>query len=182
MGRVARDFFLADAVRVARLLPGMDIVMAKGREQVRYMITETEAYLGETDLACHASKGRSQRTEPLYLEGGHLYLYLIYGMYWMLNIVTAPAGEPQAVLIRGVTGFSGPGRLTRGLAIENSFNREDVVTSGKIWIEESGYHPELITGPRVGIDYAGEPWVSMPWRFIVKNEKQRDETGIQTVE
>ncbi len=137
------------------------------------MITETEAYLGSGDLACHASRGLTPRTAPLWLEGGHLYIYLIYGMYWMLNVVTGRAGEPQAVLIRGAEPYSGPGRVTRGMGIDSSFNREDLITSPRIWIEESGYRPELTAGPRVGIDYAGEPWVSMPWRFMISNERKK---------
>jgi len=173
MGRVDRDFFIADAVTIAGLLPGMDLVTETGRNAGRYMITETEAYLGDGDRACHASRGRTPRTEPMYMEGGHLYIYFVYGMHWMLNVVTGPADYPQAVLIRGVSHYPGPGRVTRGLGIDGSFNREDLVASGRIWIEETGYRPELVAGPRVGIGYAGEPWISKPWRFIIKNEKEK---------
>ncbi len=171
MTRTDRNFFLDDAVSVAGRLPGMELITRQGAE--RYMITETEAYMPDGDRACHASRGRTGRTEPMFLEGGHLYLYFVYGMHWMLNIVTGPAESPQAVLIRGVTGYSGPGRVTRGLAIDGSFNREDIVTSGRIWIEDNGYHPPTVAGPRIGIAYAGEPWVSMPWRFIIRNEKNK---------
>lgn len=172
MPRVDRTFFLADALTVARALPGMEIVMRQGFKAGRYMITETEAYLGDGDRACHASRGRTRRNEPMYMVGGHLYLYFVYGMHWMLNVVTGHADSPQAVLIRGVSQFSGPGRLTKGLGIEGSFNREDLVSSEKIWIDDIGFRPELDAGPRVGIAYAGEPWVSMPWRFVIRNEKQ----------
>jgi len=173
MGKVDRDFYLADAVTVARQLPGMELVMASGEKCLRYVITETEAYLGEGDRACHASRGRTRRTEPMFLTGGHLYLYFVYGMHWMLNVVTGPADHPQAVLIRGVSQYQGPGRVTKGLGIDGSFNREDLTSSGRIWIEDTGFRPELISGPRVGIDYAGEPWISKPWRFIVINEKEK---------
>ena len=172
MPGVDRSFFLSDAVTVAQLLPGMHIVTATGEKTGRFMITETEAYLGDDDRACHASRGRTRRTEPMYLEGGHLYIYFVYGMHWMMNVVTGPADNPQAVLIRGAGPFSGPGRVTRGVGIDGSFNREDLTTSSKIWIEDGGLRPELIAGPRVGINYAGEPWVSKPWRFIIK-EKTR---------
>ena len=173
MGKVDRDFYLADAVTVARQLPGMELVMASGEQCLRYVITETEAYLGEGDRACHASRGRTRRTEPMFLTGGHLYLYFVYGMHWMLNVVTGPADHPQAVLIRGVSHFSGPGRVTRGLGIDSSFNREDLTLSDRIWIEETDFSPELAAGPRVGIAYAGEPWVSKPWRFVIRNEKEK---------
>lgn len=170
MPKLNREFFLNDAVTVARRLPGMDIVLRADKETVRYMITETEAYLGEEDRACHASKGRTRRTEPMYLGGGHLYLYFVYGMHWMMNVVTGRADHPQAVLIRGVKPFSGPGRVTKGLGIDGTFNREDLTLSPRIWIEDEGIRPELTAGPRVGIDYAGEPWVSKPWRFIINNK------------
>jgi DNA-3-methyladenine glycosylase len=167
MSRIDREFFLSDAVSVAKMLPGMDIVMAGRGLPGHYMITETEAYLGDNDKACHASKGRTKRTEVMYLEGGHLYIYFVYGMHWMMNIVTGPEGSPQAVLIRGVTSYSGPGRVTRGLGIDRSFNGEDLTTSPRIWVEDNGYRPGLTVGPRIGINYAGEPWVSKPWRFKI---------------
>jgi DNA-3-methyladenine glycosylase len=173
MGRINRDFFLADTVTVARRLPGTEIVIGDGAKRGRYMITETEAYVGEDDRACHASRGRTKRTEPMYLEGGHLYIYFVYGMHWMLNIVTGAADSPQAVLIRGVRQYSGPGRVTKGLGIDGRFNREDLASSERIWIEDTGFCPGLIAGPRVGIDYAGEPWVSKPWRFIIRKEEDK---------
>jgi DNA-3-methyladenine glycosylase len=172
MSRINREFFLGDAVSVARLLPGMEIVMNGGSAPQRYMITETEAYLGEDDKACHASRGRTKRTEVMYLEGGHLYIYFVYGMHWMMNIVTGPAGNPQAVLIRGAASFEGPGRVTRNIGINGSFNGEDLTTSQGIWVEDKGYRPSVTAGPRIGISYAGEPWISMPWRFrITKNNR-----------
>ncbi len=167
MSRTGRHFFLGDAVTVARMLPGMDIVIASDNLPVRYMITETEAYLGEEDRACHASRGKTKRTEVMYLDGGRLYVYFVYGMHWMMNIVTGPENHPQAVLIRGVSGFTGPGRVTKALGIDRSYNGEDLTMSERIWIEDKGYHPELLSGPRVGIGYAGEPWISKPWRFMI---------------
>jgi len=171
MARVAREFFLSDAVTVAQRLPGMEIVMARPDSVLkRYMITETEAYLGMEDKACHASKGRTGRTQVMFSEGGHLYLYLVYGMHWMMNIVTGAEDDPQAVLIRGADPFSGPGRVTKGIGTNGSFNREDMTASGRIWLEDTGYKPCLKAGPRVGINYAGEPWISKPWRFIINEQ------------
>lgn len=168
--RLDRTFFLGDAVTVARLVIGMDIVSNTPERSGRFMITETEAYMGDGDRACHATRGRTKRTDPMFLEGGHLYIYFIYGMHWMMNVVTGPSDFPQAVLIRGVNTFTGPGRVTRGLGIDGSYNREDLTSSQRIWIEDSGFRPELTAGPRVGINYAGEPWVSKPWRFMIKNK------------
>jgi DNA-3-methyladenine glycosylase len=88
----------------------------------------------------------------------------------MMHSVTGPENNPQAVLIRGVTSLSGPGRVTKGMGIEGTFNGEDLTTSPRIWLEDRGYRPGLAAGPRIGINYAGEPWVSKPWRFII-NEK-----------
>ncbi len=134
-----------------------------------YIITETEAYRGAEDRACHANRGRTARTEVMFWEGGHLYMYLIYGMYWMMNVVTGAEGIPQAVLIRGLREANGPGRLTRLIGVDRSFYGEDLVTSERIWIEGGGIVPEYTAGPRIGIDYAGEPWTDMPWRFLLKS-------------
>lgn len=158
-----------DVLKVAENLPGMDIVIKNGDQETRYMITETEAYRGTDDKACHASKGRTPRTEVMFGEGGHLYIYFVYGMHWMMNIVTGKPDDPQAVLIRGAGEFSGPGRVTRGMGIDGSFNGENIVSSARIWIEDKGKKPRLSRGPRVGINYAGEPWKSMPWRFMIND-------------
>lgn len=166
--RLGREFFVDDVLTVAGKLPGMDIVISEGALVKRYMITETEAYNGTDDKACHASKGMTPRNEVMFHEGGYLYIYFVYGMHWMMNIVTGEEGNPQAVLIRGAGDLTGPGRVTRGLGIEGSFNKESLITSPRIWIEDTGLSPELNRSPRVGIDYAGEPWKSMPWRFTIK--------------
>jgi len=132
-----------------------------------YTITETEAYRGADDLACHASKGMTPRTEVMFREGGIIYMYLIYGMYWMMNIVTSVENDPQAVLIRGLNTVSGPGRLTRELGLDRSYNGESLVESPGIWLEKGEKPDKLLTSPRIGINYAGEPWISKPWRFYV---------------
>jgi DNA-3-methyladenine glycosylase len=103
----------------------------------------------------------------MYMEGGRLYVYLIYGMYWMLNVVTGSENSPQAVLIRGVETLPGPGKLTRSFGIDRTFYGEDLTTSDRIWFEESGIKPVIKTGKRIGIDYAGEYWTSRPWRFFL---------------
>lgn len=166
--KLDRAFYRRDVLEVAPELLGKYLVVQHGEKgYLKYTITETEAYRGGDDLACHASKGRTKRTEVMFGDGGHIYMYLIYGMYWMMNVVSSDTGSPQAVLIRGLCEASGPGRLTRLIGLDKSFNGEDLVGSGRIWIEESGIVPSYRVAPRVGIDYAGEPWRSKPWRFLL---------------
>jgi DNA-3-methyladenine glycosylase len=166
--RLTREFFTRDVLDVAPDLPGKNIVVRAGDGGYRrYMVTEVEAYRGSDDRACHASKGRTARTEVMYHGGGRLYVYLIYGMYWMLNVVTGPDTDPQAVLIRGVETLPGPGKLTRAFGIDRTFYGEDITLSDRIWFEESGIKPVIKTGERIGIDYAGEYWRSRPWRYFL---------------
>jgi DNA-3-methyladenine glycosylase len=166
--RVDQLFFRQDVLTLAPALLGMKLVcLSKNGKKSYYIITETEAYKGEEDLACHASKGRTTRTEVMYREGGLLYIYLIYGMHWMLNIVTGEKGDPQAVLIRSVEGISGPGRVTKALGIDRSFNAEDLATSPRIWIERGLSSPVYTSAPRIGIDFAGPVWKLKPWRFLL---------------
>jgi len=166
--RLSRDFFTRDVLDVAPDLIGktMAVRLSEG-ETGRFKITEVEAYRGPEDKACHASKGRTPRTEVMFHEGGKLYIYLIYGMYWMFNIVTGEKDNPQAVLIRGLENFKGPGVLTRSLGIDRSFAGEDVVSSERIWIEDAGIVSNIKTGQRIGIDYAGDFWKTRPWRYYI---------------
>ena len=135
MKRLEKSFFLRDVLTVSPELLGKYIVV-KNNQTSSYKITDVEAYKGEADKACHANKGRTARTEIMYHEGGFLYVYLIYGMYWMLNIVTGEKDNPQAILIRGIKGFSGPGKVSRELGINKSYYGLDITTSSRIWIEE----------------------------------------------
>lgn len=166
--RLNRDFYIRDVLYVAPELIGKELVIRLGDNSYgNYIITEVEAYRGAEDKACHASKGRTQRTEIMYHEGGKLYVYFVYGMYWMLNIVTGEKNNPQAALLRGIEGYNGPGKLTRGLRINGSFYGEDLTISSNIWIENNGRTCEYKTGPRIGIDYAGKPWKDKPWRYYL---------------
>lgn len=171
MIRIDQNFFTRDVLEVAPDLPGKYLTVKNPLQIMTLLITEVEAYRGEEDKACHASKGRTNRTEIMYHTGGHIYAYLIYGMYWMLNIVTGSENNPQAVLIRGVEGFIGPGKLTRHLHIDGSFYGENVCSSERIWISDNGFKYPLKVSPRIGIDYAGEPWTKMPWRYEIDFEK-----------
>ena len=166
--RLDRDFFLRDVLAVAPELAGAvlcrrlpDGAVMRGR------ITETEAYRGEEDLACHARAGRTRRTDVLYREGGCAYVYLVYGLHWLFNVITGPADVPQGVLIRAMgRPLDGPAKWTRAFGITGVHNGLYLPGSEEIWIEKEGRAP-VRQAPRVGIDYAPEPWKSMPWRFIL---------------
>jgi len=165
--RLSGDFFKRDVLLVAPELLGKLLVVRSDKNSLsRFMITETEAYRGDGDEACHANKGRTSRTEVMYDEGGKIYVYLIYGMYWMLNFVAGRKDDPQAALIRGIEGFSGPGRVSKVLNIDRSYYGEDLTTSKRIWVEDAGIKPVIKTGPRVGINYAGTIWKNKPWRYF----------------
>jgi len=159
------DFFCQDALRVAPRLLGCRLVV-EGRELT---ITETEAYRGESDTACHAHRGRTRRTEMLYRRGGHVYVYLCYGIHSLLNIITGQEDDPQGVLIRCCAGAEGPGKLTKALGIDLSFNGEDILTTSRMKLL-SGPVCAYDTAPRVGIGYASPEDQLRPWRFIWKGE------------
>lgn len=137
-----------------------------GESIQKLRITETEAYCGEEDTACHAHRGKTKRNEVLYREPGTAYVYLCYGIHSLLNVVTMPKGVPHAVLIRGVEGFSGPGKLTKALDINLSLNGENLITSDRLWIEDDGTNFDYKTTPRVGIDYATPKYRDINWRFV----------------
>jgi DNA-3-methyladenine glycosylase len=168
----AKVFEQKNTVALARGLIGR--VLVRGHEDgsvSRHVITETEAYHGEEDLACHASKGRTTRTDVMYRAGGVWYVYLCYGIHEMLNLVTGPDGFPSAVLIRGIEKANGPGRLTKMLGIDRRMNGLPALTATGLWIEEGEEnvpHKEIVAGPRVGVDYAGAIWAAKPWRFVWK--------------
>jgi DNA-3-methyladenine glycosylase len=158
-------------VALARWLLGKTLVRADstapgGAHRAR--ITETEAYHGPRDLACHASKGRTPRTEVMFAPGGVWYVYLCYGMHEMLNLVTGPADWPAAVLIRGVENISGPGRLTRAFGIGRALNARPAAPASGLWLEDDGLvvpRRAILSGPRIGVAYAGPVWAAKPWRF-----------------
>lgn len=135
---------------------------------IRARITETECYFGEQDSACHASRGRTPRTDTLYMGGGVAYVYLCYGMHELFNVVTGPKDHPEAVLIRGVENAPGPGRATKHLGITRAYNRLPLTLDTGLWIEDDGTRPEYTTAPRVGIGYATEEDQAKKWRYIIK--------------
>lgn len=134
-------------------------------------ITETEAYFGEEDTACHAHKGKTPRTQMLYRRGGYVYVYLCYGIHCLLNIITGPEEHPEGVLIRCCQGAEGPGRLTKAFGIDRSFNGEDLLTFSRLSLWDDGKNFSITTAPRVGIGYASAEDQVRPWRFILESPK-----------
>ena len=165
--RLTEQDYGRDAVTMAKALLGRVLCRRLDDGTVlRARIVETEAYFGEEDTACHAHKGRTPRTDVMYAPGGHAYIYLCYGMHNLLNVVTGTADHPEAVLIRGVEGAIGPGRVTKLLQITRVLNRENLVVSDRLWIEEgNGARLRIKASPRVGIGYASKRDQARKWRF-----------------
>ncbi|MFA6256600.1 MAG: DNA-3-methyladenine glycosylase [Candidatus Absconditabacterales bacterium] len=186
---LSQKFFDRNPVTVCKELLGKFLVIKKKGVISRYMITEVEAYDGQEDEACHARHGKTERNAPMFNAAGCWYVYMIYGMYYMLNIVTGPGKHPSAILVRGVERLNdiglprasrtmgtrklnGPGKLTKDLGIDKSFN-------GKIANEKTGLRVEqkipedkkrfqkIFTAPRIGIDYASDEWRYKHWRFYI---------------
>ncbi|MCW3806749.1 DNA-3-methyladenine glycosylase [Plebeiibacterium marinum] len=166
--RLGEEFFKLGALELAPKLLGQKIVRCfeDGRKS-EFVITEVEAYCGEEDLACHASKGRTNRTEVMYHRGGKVYVYLIYGMYWLLNFVCGNDGDPQAVLIRGVEGVSGPGRVGKALGLDKTFYGENLLFSDRLWLERGIDDLKVVASKRIGVEYAGPTWSNKKYRFFV---------------
>ncbi len=167
---LGQKFFNRPTLDVARDLIGKHLCrrLQKGKI-LRARICETEAYDGFEDRASHAHSGMTPRTLVMFGPPGYGYIYLCYGVHWLLNISTREKDYPAAVLIRGVEGVSGPGRLTRHFQIDRAFNGQLLNRVSGLWIEDHGtpVHPEEIKAtPRIGIDYAGPEWSDVPWRFV----------------
>ena len=187
-GLLSQAFFVRPTLTVARELLGMRLVRLLDEQRLSGIISETEAYIGESDLGCHAKAGRTRRTAVMYGPPGHAYVYFTYGMHWMLNAVTEPADFPAAVLIRafepdeGVEVISarrqgrttdGPAKLTQALGIDTALNGVDLCSrAAGLWIEAGEPVPDrdVITGPRVGLYTVPEPWKSKPWRFRIARQ------------
>lgn len=166
-----RKFFDRPTLRVARALLGKYVVRQLGADRIAGRIVEVEAYVGPKDRASHASRGRTARTEVMFGPPGVAYVYLIYGMYYCLNVVTEGDGYPAAILVRAVQVdgqlIDGPGRLCRWFQIDRSLNKLDLTQGAGLWLEERGDRVSramVDTFPRIGVDYAGA-WAVKPWRF-----------------
>ncbi|MCG8606126.1 DNA-3-methyladenine glycosylase [bacterium] len=183
------DFYERDPVTVARELLGQKLVREHSGQRLTGIITETEAYLAFTDSASHAFRGRTERNSVMFGPPGFAYVYFIYGMHYMLNVVTESEGMPSAVLIRGIRPVNGvaemtrlrntnsknltngPARLCQALAIDKSLNAWCLTAGKTLWIEAhaSNSSPEIMHGPRVGIDYAEESDRKKPLRFWIED-------------
>ncbi|MFG6667299.1 DNA-3-methyladenine glycosylase [Halomonas sp. HNIBRBA4712] len=180
-----RDFYDRDTLDVARALLGCQLVRRVNGELIAATIVETEAYRGATDSACHAHRRRTPRTEAMFGPPGHAYVYLVYGMHSLLNIVTQPEGNPCAVLVRAVEPCvnedamrrarvarnrelcNGPGKLTRALSIDRALYGEDMTRAHRLWVVQGTAPEHVSSGPRVGIDYAEPLDRDAPWRLWV---------------
>ena len=183
------SFYNRPTLTVARELLGARLVRILDDIKLAGLITETEAYVGEEDLGCHAKAGRTPRTQVMYGPPGHAYVYFTYGNHWMLNAVTEREDFPAAVLIRAIQPIEGvevmserrsgrdtfgPGKLTQAMGITKSENTVDLTeANGSLWIEAGVSVPDksVTIGPRVGLYSVPEPWKSIPWRFLVKGWK-----------
>ena len=189
---LSRDFYNRSTLTVARELIGARLVRILDGVKLVGIITEAEAYIGETDLACHAKAGLTPRTAPMYGPPGHAYVYFTYGNHWMLNAVAEREGFPAAVLIRAIQAVEGieimlerrsgrdtlgPGKLCQAMGITKSENRVDLTgTTGGLWIEAGIKVPDsLVTkSPRVGLNNTPEPWLSKPWRFRKTDKAEKE--------
>ena len=172
-------FFNRPTLIVAHDLLGKFLVRKLHGKEISAMITEVEAYDGPLDKASHAHRGRTARTEVMFGEAGHWYVYFVYGMHWMLNIVTGPKDYPAAILIRGAKTIlpagkwkvlDGPGKLTKFLHIDKKLNAAPAVKRSGIWIEDRGARikkADILAQKRIGIDYA-EEWKEKPYNFVIK--------------
>ncbi len=179
--KLSSKFYTQDTLTVAREILGKYIIRKYRNKELIGKIVETEAYIGPKDKASHAFGGKmTERNKTEYLNGGHIYIYLCYGIHWQLNITTN--GEnPECILIRALEPTnkeardsrigSGPGKLTKWLKLNKSFDGENLIESERIWLEDRGGEikkSQIVSGKRIGIDYA-EEWAEKPWRFYIKD-------------
>ena len=176
---LSRKFYQRDTLLVAEKLLGCFLIRQYKGKVYRARITEVEAYVGEDDLACHASKGKTKRTEVMYGEAGHTYVYLIYGMYYCFNIVTELKDFPAAILVRAVViddvpvkETNGPGKLCRFLKIDKTCNTLDLTKGNKLWVEtgKKKKGEKVVKSKRIGVDYA-EHCKEFLWRFELVRKK-----------
>ena len=176
MQPLARSFYDRNAVKVAPALLGCVLARRTPEGWMLGRIVETEAYVGEHDLACHSRAGRTGRTEVMYGEPGHAYVYLIYGIHQMLNCVCGPGSDANAVLIRAVEPIAdsapwlhqsarGPGNVCKAFGVGPALNGADLCEpGGELLVLPRTGRPRIVAGPRIGVAYAGK-WAAEPLRF-----------------
>ena len=164
--KLTKRFFRRDALEVAPELLGKYLVRRFEDGSIgRFRITDVEAYLGMEDKASHASKGKTKRTEVLFREGGCIYVYFIYGMYWLLNITVGKKDQPEGIMIRGLEGIDGPGRVGKCLKLDRSLYGKSI-TGNDLWVEDADESPPYTAIPRIGVDYA-EEWKDAALRYRI---------------
>jgi DNA-3-methyladenine glycosylase len=196
--KLPREFFNRDPVLVARDLLGKLLVRIEDGHRISGIVTETEAYRRQEDLACHAKSGLTPRTEVMFGPPGVAYVYFTYGMHWMLNFVCQPEGDPNAVLLRGIhpvegidlirerrkgrprtAWTNGPAKICQALNIDKRYNGYDICApDAELFVidKEPIADINVTTGPRVGLNSVPEPWLSKPWRFIYHIDGQQDKS------
>lgn len=164
------DFFARDTLEVAKDLLGKYIVRRQIDGELSLKITEVEAYDGFEDQASHARSGRTSRSEVMFGPSGYIYVYLIYGIHWVVNVVTREVNYPAAILIRGTEEVQGPGRIGKYLAIDQTLNKKKAIPESGLWFEDRGLVVALdsiIQKPRIGVNYAGPIWSQKLYRFLL---------------
>ena len=190
MSRFPREFFARDTLAIARDLLGARLVRSLDGQRLSGLIVEVEAYIGQDDTACHASRGRTARNAVMFGPPGLAYVYFTYGMHWMLNVVTGEEGFPAAVLLRAIQPVegletmrgrrgpradreltSGPARLAQALAVDKALNGTDLMAGDRLWLEPGDPSPAQAVqrGPRIGIHSAAEKDRLAPWRFWLRD-------------
>lgn len=165
-------FFNRPTLKVAEELLGKFLVRRWRGKEYAAMITEVEAYDGLEDKASHAHQGKTKRNAPMYGPPGHWYVYFAYGMHWLINITTGPKNYPAAVLIRGVEGVSGPGRVGKWAHVSGALSGKAANRESGFWIENSEMKipkSKMRRTPRIGVDYAGLVWSKKRYRFHLQN-------------
>ena len=192
---IGREFFDRDTETVTRELLGVWLLRSTPEGLTGGQIVEVEAYGGPEDMASHSRAGRTRRTEPMFGQVGHAYVYLVYGMHECLNVVAYNGKDAGAVLLRAIEPrigvdlmrerrgraaakveslASGPARLCQAMAVTRAFNSHDLTTGEELWLAAAADQPEAFeveAGPRIGVDYAGPGWADRPWRFWIRGNK-----------
>ncbi len=187
---LSKTFYTQDTPSVARNLLGKKLVRRIGGKELSGIIVETEAYCGQTDSACHAHRGRTNRNDVMFGPAGYAYVYFTYGMHYLINVVTETEGHPCAVLLRAIQPAAGiaqmekrrgrkgreltngPAKLCQALAIDKTFNGWDLTKRSQLWIENGQDVPEhrILATPRIGIDYARREDRDALWRFVIADQ------------
>lgn len=165
--KLDKNFYQSDALQIAPKLLGKLLCRDINGEIFRQRIMEIEIYRGEEDTACHARFGKTNRSKIMYEAGGIAYIYMIYGLHFLLNIVSGPQNSPQAILIRSTENFNGPAKLTKALQIDKNLNGESLI-GNKIWLESDNFIVKKYESlPRIGINYADDYYRNICWRYKI---------------